>query len=260
MKGHSWRTMKFPAIVAVMKHPRLGNVLFDTGYAKRFLEETENFPNRFYRMLTPMHLCDKENLINQLNADNLAKDDINYIFISHFHADHISGLLDFPKAQFICSKQAFDSFNNRSGIGALMKGYIKALLPADFLHRVTFIEDSPSVNLPKSLYPFQFGYDIFADGSYIAIELPGHAYGHFGLLVNQNDTVNFLIGDACWTKEAYQFGIRPNILTSIIMSDGDKYRETLDNLSTLYGRNMKIRIIPSHCQKTFEAITRCTSI
>ncbi|WP_086934358.1 MBL fold metallo-hydrolase [Agarilytica rhodophyticola] len=257
MKGHSWKKMAFPAIVALLKHPKFGNILFDTGYAKRFLEETNSFPNILYRMLTPMHLCDKEGLITQLNNQNIGADDVDYIFISHFHADHIAGLLDYPKATFICSRIALESFEKRSGFSALIKGYLKGLLPNSFLSRALFIEDTKAIKLNSVIYPFDTGHDIFSDGSMFAISLPGHAWGHYGLLSFSNNQVNFLVGDACWTQEAYKFGARPNRLTRLIMSNEEEYLETLTKLTKLYDNNKSINIIPSHCQKTFEAFNSC---
>ena len=252
--------MEFPAIVGLFKHPNMGNVLFDTGYAKRFLDETKNFPNVLYRLLTPMHLCEKEGLVTQLQHQDIGVDDVDYIFISHFHADHIAGLLDYPKAKFICSQHAFESFDRRSGFSALIKGYLKGLLPKDFLTRVRFIEECRHMKLEESLHPFGTGYDVFNDGSMMAIELPGHSWGHYGLLLFDDDEVNFLIGDACWTEEAYTNGTRPNRLTRIIMSSEDEYLSTLTKLTKLYGENKHINIIPSHCQKTFEAFNACRRV
>ena len=252
MRGHRWHSMKFPAIVALIKHPTRGYILFDTGYAKRFITETDNFPERMYRLLTPMHLCDKEQLLEQLRERNISADDINYVFISHFHADHIAGLLDFPEALYICSRRGLSSFEQRSRFMGLIKGYLKNLLPDDFRSRVTFIEDKPLLKLERAYYPYKKAYDIFSDGALMAIEMPGHAYGHFGLLYNQGDRVNFLVGDACWTEEAFKLGLRPNPLAHLIMSNAVQYHTTLDKLSKLYGHNQKILIIPSHCQKTFE--------
>ncbi|HED36615.1 MAG TPA: MBL fold metallo-hydrolase [Gammaproteobacteria bacterium] len=253
MRGHSWNKMKFPAIVALIKHPAQGYILFDTGYAKRFFDETRNFPNKLYRWLTPVSLCDKEQLIPQLNHMGIAAEDIKTIFISHFHADHISGLMDFPSSKYICSKEGYLSFVQRKGLRALIKGYLPGLMPDDFISRLRFIEDEASIKLKDAFSPFNLAYDIFNDGSCLAVPLPGHASGHVGLMVQDGDKLRFLVGDACWTEEAYTQGLRPNGLTRIIMNDMGQYYDTLDKLSRLYGNNREIYIIPSHCAKTWES-------
>jgi len=252
MKGHSWRSMQFPAIVGLINHPQQGYILFDTGYAKRFLEATNPFPERFYRWLTPIHLCDKENLVTQLAQLNIAVEDIAAIFISHFHADHISGLLDYPNAKFICSKNALIEFTRLGRIKGLIKGFLPALLPSDFTKRCSFIEDMKRVFITHKYNPFDMGYDIFNDGSFLAVALPGHAAGQFGLLLECNGKSYFLIGDASWTREAYQNGARPNIFTYAIMDNGKQYLETLDKLSTLFLTQRELHIIPSHCQLSFD--------
>ena len=195
MQGRSWRSTKFPAIVGLIKHPSKGYILFDTGYAKRFDEATQSFPERLYRAITPMHLCDKERLTAQLEQRGISPSDIKVIFISHFHADHISGLYDFPNASFVCSRSGLESINRYKGIRGLIKGYLPKLLPTDFQQRVQFIEDSLVVTLEAAYKPFMRAFDLWGDGSCLAIDLPGHAIGHFGLMLQGDKRVNFLVGD-----------------------------------------------------------------
>jgi len=251
MSNRNWRKMKFPAYVGLIKHPVKGYILFDTGYAKRFLDETSRFPERFYRWLTPMHLCDKHSLIGQLKDLGISSADIKYIFISHFHADHISGLLDFESATYICSKDALDTFTSSGRVRGLMKGYLPNLLPLDFLSRCMFIEDLKLSFLDKSMEPFVKGYDIFCDGGVLAISLPGHAAGHYGLLLNHNGKNIFLIGDAAWTADSYENSVRPNRITHLIMDDGAKYLDTLDKISAVCSANSNLLILPSHCERSF---------
>jgi len=251
MSNGSWRKMKFPAYVGLIKHPVKGYLLFDTGYAKRFLDETSGFPEKFYRWLTPMHLCDKHSLIGQLRGLGISSEDIKYIFISHFHADHISGLLDFESAKYICSKEAFGAIKSLGRVRGLVKGYLPGLLPRDFLSRCMFIEDLSLSLLDKSMAPFVKGYDVFGDGSALAVSLPGHASGHFGLLSEHNGKSIFLIGDAAWTADSYESSVRPNRITHLIMDDGSKYLDTLDRLSSVYSANSNLLIVPSHCERSF---------
>ena len=248
LRNGSLKKMQFPAYVGLLRHPSKGLILFDTGYAKRFIDETNSFPEIAYRLVTPMQLGCKEDLIQQLSLKGISPTDINYVFISHFHADHISGLLDFPSAKYICSKVAYQEIMRFGRLGGLLKGYLKKLVPLDFHKRSTFIEDLKNTNLDPSLSPFIYGYDIFNDGSLIAISLPGHAAGQYGLLCVGSGQGIFLVGDAAWTKDAYEKNIYPNSLAYITMDSRKQYIETLDNLSQLYGSGSNIKIIPSHCE------------
>ncbi len=56
IQGGRWRSIHFPAMFALLQHPRFGPMLFDSGYSYRFFEETKTFPNRSYRLMTPVRL------------------------------------------------------------------------------------------------------------------------------------------------------------------------------------------------------------
>src|SRR5512133_1684393 len=96
IQGGRWAHIRFPAMFALFEHPRFGAMLFDTGYSYRFFDETRRFPNRLYRLMPPVTLHEEQLAVNQLAALNLRPGDITRVFISHFHADHIAALGDFP--------------------------------------------------------------------------------------------------------------------------------------------------------------------
>ncbi|WP_370979410.1 MBL fold metallo-hydrolase [Agaribacterium sp. ZY112] len=248
-RGASLRSQKFPAIVALLKHPTKGYMLFDTGYAKRFMSATQPFPQRLYRWCTPMHLCESENLHAQLHQRGIAAEDIRYIFISHFHADHIAGLKDFPAATFICSEEALSSIQRLGRFRGLIKGYLPSLLPEDICQRLVLIEQCKPCLLHTRFSPFKYAYDLFADGALLAVALPGHAYGHFGLL--HIDQGTFLVGDACWTNQALTSASRPHPIAHLLLSDTKQYYQTIDKLSQLYKKNTDVSIVPAHCHDTY---------
>lgn len=255
-RGGSWKAQQFPAVVGLLTHPTQGHLLFDTGYASHFLHATQPFPQRFYRWLTPMHLPPVETLHQQLRARNIDPHDIRGIVISHFHADHIAGLHDFPHARFYCSKDAFHAFTRRKGMAALLKGELAALIPSDFARRAIFFEDCPKVTLPKHYAPFQHAFDLFNDGSSYIIPLPGHAAGHVGLLIpnphRSPEKSLFLVADACWTHSAMEKNKTPHPIAHLILDDKHAYYDTISRLAQLHHHNGQIQIIPSHCQTSFE--------
>ncbi|WP_354624880.1 MBL fold metallo-hydrolase [Psychromonas sp. MME2] len=253
LKGASWKPTEFPSIVSLIKHPSKGYIIFDTGYADHFTTATQPFPERFYRWITPMCLPDSERLVNQLAKKNIAAQDIKYIYISHFHADHIAGLKDFPNARFICSKLALQTIMQGSRLGNLLQGSLLSLLPDDFSKRTIFIEECKTIKISGKLSPFQYGYDVFNDGSLIAIALPGHAHGHYGLMVYRNKQPVFLIGDACWSIESIKEQRYPHPISQIILSNTREYYDTLDKLSRLHSQNSELTLLPSHCTQSYKA-------
>ena len=110
--------------------------------------------------------------------------------------------------------------------------------------------------LGVKLTPFHSGFDLFSDGSLFAINLPGHSTGHYGLFCPDEEFGTFLVGDAAWTRDAYEKGIYPNPLAYLIMDSKKAYIETLDALGQLYGNSKGIKIIPSHCESSYVEFCR----
>lgn len=254
-KKGSYCSQKYPAICAFIRHPVQGNILFDTGYSDRFFKETNKWPFWIYGKVTPVALANDESVSAQLQKQGIKPEDISYIIISHFHADHIAGVQDFPNAQFITSKVSYDAVKDYNNLSALKNGYLAGLLPHDFEKRLSFIENQSTINLQNDLLPFQLGWDVFGDKSLLAIDLQGHAKGQFGILFSSaEDHDVFLVADACWSSKAFQQYDLPSMLTYLVHHNRTAYQETLKKLHQLYKRNKKIRIIPSHCQEIWREI------
>lgn len=249
-RGAPLASMRYPALAFLLQHPRQGNILFDTGYSEHFLDVTRHLPERLYRSVTPVHLGTEEPLRVQLARDGLAADAIGRVVISHLHGDHIGGLRDFPTAALTCSRAAWDDMHARSRLGALRRGLLPRLLPEDFLDRVNWIEDAPRHDLPGALADFGSGHDLLGDGSLLAIPLPGHAAGHYGLLLTDPAGIStFLVADAAWSSQAIREGVPPPRSVTALLGDTQAYRDTLQRLHALTHAAPAIRILPSHCNE-----------
>lgn len=243
LKGGRFKHIQFPAMVALIEHQR-GNLLFDTGYSEHFFTATAHFPEKLYALTTPVTL--DQPLVKRINKQ------VDFIFLSHLHADHIAGIKDFPNIPVYCSKEAylFSQDKTISVFNKTKKGILPALLDQEFAQRVMFIEDLPEVVLPEQLKPFEKGYLLF-DDIYI-IALPGHAKGQYGLFYNNY----FFIADAVWNMKTITENRRPNILSAIVMEDWKSYHETIDKLQLLYKNSPDIQIIPTHCSSTLKQYSK----
>jgi glyoxylase-like metal-dependent hydrolase (beta-lactamase superfamily II) len=254
----SWQPCRFPAMVGVIEHPTEGLMLFDTGYSERFHAETSQFPNVLYARLTPVHYRPEDSALTQLDALGYRAEDVRHVILSHFHGDHIAALGDFPSARFYCSEDGYSALRSLKGFAALTKGFLPGLLPADFARRLKAFEAAPPVDLAGRLGPFKTGYDLFGDGMLVAVPLPGHADGHYGLLVESEKGPVFLVGDACWTSRSFTELRLPSAVAQLIFSDKRAYAETLSGLHALSQERPEVLIVPSHCQELWESFERET--
>ncbi|MFT4089343.1 MAG: MBL fold metallo-hydrolase [Asticcacaulis sp.] len=234
----------FPALVGLIHHPTFGAILFDTGYAPRFFTATEAFPERLYRWATPVQYGPEDDLVTQLDRLGLKSSDIRAVIVSHFHGDHVAGLADFAKAQVFCARAGYAQIQGGTRFGRVRRGLLKTLVPESL--KPVFFEDRPLVALPAQLAPFDRGVDVFGDGSLMAVELPGHCAGHWGLWVG-SETEALFIGDAAWSMQAIVDDDPPPAFTTGLLGDTKAYRRTLKGLAAVAQR---LEVIPSHCEVT----------
>ncbi|MFK7822533.1 MAG: MBL fold metallo-hydrolase [Oligoflexales bacterium] len=247
-----FKTVKFPSLFFYIYHPKQGHILFDTGYSQRFHDATKNFPERLYALLTPVEVTEQDLAINKLNSLGVKPKEIDYIFISHFHADHIAALKDFPGAQFIVSKEAWLDIKNRSRFSTLVRGVLPSLIPKNFEQRVLFYEEMGEKldEETTNLHGFR-SWDLFSDRSMFAVPIPGHTCGHSGLLVDSGSKKHFLVGDACWMSRSIREFKLPALPSYLIMDSRRAYLESLGALHNLYKEAKEIELLPSHCGEVF---------
>jgi glyoxylase-like metal-dependent hydrolase (beta-lactamase superfamily II) len=255
-RGGRVSSVPFPALAGLLLHPRLGPMLFDTGYSDAFFAATQPFPERLYRLVTPVSLAPSESLSVQLARHGLTLRDIRHVFLSHLHADHIAGIGELPDARFFAMRDEVDAMRRASRIGGLRRGYLRTLLPASFDARLTCADDCERVALPPSMHPFTHGFDLLGDASVIGVPLPGHTPGQLGILFQTTDgrTV-FLVADACWSLDAVRRDKPPSWIASRLFSDKGAYLATFAGLRQLLGSNERLTVVPSHCESTWRRLS-----
>ena len=253
--GGRWRSIHFPAMFVLFRHPRFGAMLFDTGYSYRFFDETQKFPKRFYRWMTPVTLCEQDLIVNQLMTFNLRPQDVTHVFISHFHADHIASLPDLSWSRFVYMPHAFGHLRNLPPSEDMKQAFLRGMIPPDFDSRSQEVNMSRSVLLAEEYAPFKTGYDLLGDGSIIGVELPGHAHGQMGLFASEeNGQLFFFVADAAWLKQSIVENRPPHKVANFLFPDPGVYRETLGQLHSYYLTHPKTHVVPSHCEETIRGL------
>ena len=247
IQGGRQRNIVCHSIVAIMEHPVHGWLLWDAGYSPYMFEATRRFPYRMYRWATPLHIQPELVASNQLGRFGLEPQDIRLIILSHFHADHIAGLRDFPNARFVATAEAYQAVATKRGWSALRHGFIPELLPPDFSQRCTRLPAFTGTQIE----PLGASHDLFEDGSIRLVQLPGHACGQIGLFAHTVKEDYFYVADSAWLTRSITENRPPSILADFIAHDPVAVRHTIAALHQFVDQFPDLRIIPSHCPEAF---------
>jgi N-acyl homoserine lactone hydrolase len=139
-----------------------------------------------HAMTTPK-VAPKDSVVDLLAKINLKPDQIKFVGISHYHADHTGQVASFPKATLLLGKGDWDA--------------ISAPKPAQ---GVNFKPFENWIKGEGKVEPLTLDKDVFGDGSVIVLRTPGHTPGHSSLLVKlpQMGAV-IIVGDAAHFRENY---------------------------------------------------------
>lgn len=254
IRGGSLHPVEFPALVGVIAHPTRGHFLFDTGYDPAFIEATEPFPERLYRWVTPVAVREEHQWQAWLARHDIAEDTLSGLIVSHFHGDHVAGARHLAHLPMYCAQAGLAHLRQGPRLALVRKGMLPALVPTAMDAQAHFFEHAPEVALPTAFAPFTLGRDILGDRSLMAVDLPGHCPGHWGLaFVDANDRAVLLCADAVWSGKAITDNRPPPRLTTALMGDTATYCGTLDQLHRARCNNTDLAILPSHCPASAKA-------
>lgn len=241
-RSDPWRWGRFPSTFGLIVSNAGDVTLFDTGYSRHVGPALRRFPFTLYRSLLPISLG--TDAVESLRLRGIGAADVATIVVSHFHPDHIGGLRDFPKARFICSREAWNDVRGRTGIAGLRKGFAADLIPPDFEDRIVFSDD-----LPLAGESFGPSARALVSGSerFVVVSLEGHAAGHLGLVVTRNDGRNVLFaGDAVWRLSCIEDGIGPHEIAMKVQHDRRAYASTIDLLARLKREDPSLIVVAAH--------------
>jgi glyoxylase-like metal-dependent hydrolase (beta-lactamase superfamily II) len=217
LNGGAWRMIDVKVRYGFLDHPTLGPVLIDTGYGPRVtIGKERSYALKAYAATLRPQLITDNCALPFLRSKGIQPEDIRTIIVTHFHADHVSALLDFPNARFLLSRNVWESFVGSAPLSNLCHGIFAELIPVDFADRMTIFETLPVVLLGD---PFGQGHDVLGDGSVLSVDLPGHAAGHCGLFFTHGPRHLLYATDAQWLPEAITENRSPGVPATRIYDD-----------------------------------------
>lgn len=215
LSGASWGSYSFPVRWGFMQQSALGPIVIDCGYSSDVTEgKDRSFALKLYSRFLRPQLLQEGQITQALSQFSIKPEDVPVVIITHFHADHVAALKKFTNALFFVSRAAIEELENSSQWRLWHKAIFNELLPADFKQRLRFIEDCPQIKCEG----YQT-YNLCGDGSLLALPLPGHATGHFGLIWPKLAKPLLYAVDTEWLAEALPPGRKTSLGARIICAD-----------------------------------------
>ncbi len=168
------------------------------------------------------------------------KKEIDGIFVTHMHFDHVSALKDLSTKNktkiYVHAEEYKSAMSDVPPFGYIPEQYNSKDLNWNILELK---------NIPYG--PFSRFKDFFDDGSLLIVELPGHTPGSIGLIINTIETRIFMVGDAVWTiDEVIENGSKSTLASYLVDENHPQTKKTVELLHDIWMANPGLRIVPAH--------------
>ena len=137
--------------------------------------------------MTAPNVAPKVSVVDQLAQLGVKPEQIQFVGISHYHADHTGQVASFPQAMLLIGKGDWDA--------------ITAPKPAAGVNAPPFAN---WISGSGKVEPLPNDKDVFGDGTVMILNTPGHTPGHHSVLIKLKEKGNVLItGDLVHFHENY---------------------------------------------------------
>ena len=171
-------------------------------------------------------IAPKSSLTDLLAEGHVAPQEVKYLAISHYHADHTGQANQFPQATLLIGKADWDVITDPKTMAAMTAPF------------------TPWISGGGKVEPLTGDKDVFGDGTVMMLNTPGHTPGHHSLLVRLKDMGNVLItGDLAHFQENYDANGVPTFNTDRAAS-----LASLDRFKKI-AQGLKATVVIQHDQR-----------
>jgi N-acyl homoserine lactone hydrolase len=212
-----------------LHHPSKGYFLIDSGVEDAFRVA----PSRALIRGLVGSVAHIERLTVVTPARFFADRPVQNIFLTHLHMDHVLGLRELSPVATVYVGRG--EANERSFEHLFTRGIIDdALAGRAPLAELQFTPD------PKKR--FEGLLDVFGDGSFFALQVPGHTDGSTAYFARTKNGGVLFTGDACHTKWGWEHSVEPGTFSS----DQPRSRRSLLALKSFVNVHPSVRVEIGH--------------
>ena len=233
--GVGGESVEVPYQAFLVEHPGAGRLLIDTGFHPSVaVDPKENLGRVGARVFNPsMEASDA--IAAQLRSRGIEAAEIKTILMTHLHADHASGISEFPGATFLISQQEWDEASTVPR--PWMHGYVRR----HFDHAFDFRTIDFGGDGIESFATFGRGVDVFGDGSVRLVFTPGHTLGHMSVILRLKEREALVAGDAIYSMHTLETGHKPQL-----MEDAHLFERSVREIQIYARETPEALIVPGH--------------
>ena len=228
-------SVEVPYVAFLVEHPTAGRILIDTGFHPSVaVDPKQNLGRLNARAFSPK-MAASDSVPAQLRSRGIEPSQIGIVLMTHLHADHASGIVEFPAATFLVSQQEWDEATTVSRPAT--HGYVRRQFDHAFDYRtIDFGGDGVD-----SFATFGRSVDVFGDGSVRLAFTPGHTLGHMSVILRLKGPEVLIAGDAVYTRHALETGHKP-----YRMEDEHLYERSVREIQIYAKQTPDALIVPGH--------------
>lgn len=235
------------AIAAVaVKHPA-GLLIIDPGFGESIADDLHRAGPMVMAVMGTERT--KVSTSKALERAGLHADDVRFATVTHAHWDHTGGLGDLRNARVLIARPELEwaaPFTLYFDHG-VMTHHLKRAKSRMF----AFDFSGPAID------GFAGSFDLFGDGSVVAVPMPGHTPGSTGFLVRGRGATYLFSGDTTWTFRGVELPAHKTLRA--FDSDLDALSSSIGRLNAFLKHRPDVKVIPAHDGDALAALPACGS-